>query len=342
MAKNRNKRKIDTSVLLLLILFPVALILVFSKTSLGKNLFQGKLGTVSRVASGWQPDAKGVKEEFRAFTRGLGIAPAITLTIESMTENYRIILPSETPVNGTASFIIKPQRIRQFREDDIEDLVRRGLRCISPYGRPCEKPLYESWTIATNSPEHAWTLKLAGIHPAGRIVLDIGGDSKEIKVQLPRLLPIWSMPISLDSRRGAVALNGHAFYAPRGDSGKRSKGSLISPSFKDNLCGFRVLCVTSDCVWFEIVYSEPASKLVRMRWPSLLVHYTVLDSGQSFSVIRFEGGYEAREGERIIFDEGDSMLLDAGGVLARNAVFFRYRNASGQPVADLLCITPGR
>ena len=53
--------------------------------------------------------------------------------------------------------------------------------------------------------------------------------------------------------------------------------------------------------------------------------------------MRFEGGYTAHAGERIVFQEGDSLIAER--FLAPNTVLFRYRDRYDRPVSDLICIS---
>lgn len=337
--------------------FPVSLVLVpalaagllVMSVSNGYVKLPGLGGAAGGTSRNWKvPDAeKGPdKSSFARFAESLGVVPSIELSIRSTVDEFEVkAAASGTGGRGEGAFVVTPRHWRQFSETPIETLVADGLSCLGPGKRRLDKPLWRSWNVETNVSERAWIVRLHGIRPAGSITLQVGEASDEIRVELPKLFPVWKKPVALFGRDGFMEIGGHRIYAkkyvPRdpASGAPLANKALVAPDFERNLCGFRVLCVTSHCAWLEIVYDAPNPALSRDRWPDLALDYRVLDSGANYSVVRFEGGYEAGTGSSITFPEGDSMLLDAGGILSRNAILFRYRVAAGREAADVLCLS---
>lgn len=338
-----KKNKTPGSVVLVPILLVGFFIMAVKNHYISIPGFGGGSGGSS---NNWKPSSDGPgRDEFKVFSEALGVVPAIALSIRSTTDEYEVRAEaSRTGGRGDGAFVVKPRHYRQFVDAPIEALVEKGLSCFGPGKQPLAHPLWQSWSIETNSTERAWKVALSGIRPAGSITLQVGDASAEIRVELPLLFPIWKKTIALFGRDGFMEVGGHRIYAkkqvPAGRDGKPlANKAIIAPDLERNLCGFRVLCVTSHCAWLEIVYAEPNPALDRDRWPDLSLDYKVLDSGANYSVVRFEGGYEAQLGASITFPEGDMMLLDATGILSRNAILFRYRDSSGREVADVLCLS---
>ena len=336
--------------------FPVSLVLVpvlavgllVMSVSNGYVKIPGLGGRADETSRNWKvPDAeKGPdKSSFAKFSESLGVVPSIELSIRSTVDEFEVkAAASATGGRGEGSFVVTPRHYRQFSETPIAALVEKGLTCLGPGKRELPRPLWQSWNVETNVSERTWTVRLHGIRPAGSITLQVGDASDEIRVELPKLFPIWKKTIALFGRSGFMEVGGRRIYArkhvPHGSDGRPlANRALVAPDFERNLCGFRVLCVTSHCAWLEIVYDEPNPAMARDRWPDLALDYRVLDSGANYSVVRFEGGYEARTGTSITFPEGDTMLLDAAGILSRNAILFRYRDAAGREVADVQCLS---
>lgn len=169
----------------------------------------------------------------------------------------------------------------------------------------------------------------------------------EVREGLPMIPPIWKRPYTFDKGSGKLSFVGVGSLLALGRcaSGEESR-SLVLPSPTDRLCGFRLLGITSQCAWLEVVYTDPVKDSlafpgsIRRRWPPADVDFAALDKGKTLSRVKFGGGYEASPGDSIIFEEGDRLLLDLeGAFLSRNAVLFRYQDKDEQPLADILCLT---
>ncbi len=315
---------------------------------LGKLAYDGRIPIpgfsqkTQTAGNAWKAPSGGPgKEEFKVFSDALGVVPSIELSIRSTTDEFEVKAEaSKTGGRGEGSFSVKPRQYRQFGETPIEALVEKGLASFGPEKQSLDSPLWRSWSIETNASERAWKVNLSGIRPAGSIVLQVGEASDEIRVELPKLFPIWKKSIALYGRAGYMQIGGSRIYARLHVPPGKPNKALIAPDLERNLCGFRVLCVTSHCAWLEVVYSDPnPAAAFRDRWPDLSLEYRVLDSGANYSLVRFEGGYEAKLGDSITFPEGDALLLDKRSVLSRNAILFRYRDPANRPVCDLLCLT---
>lgn len=197
----------------------------------------------------------------------------------------------------------------------------------SPAVRPSEQPPEE---IETQKMDDPFIVRIDQLEEA----------PVEVREGLPKIPPIWKRPLSISKSTGKLTFTGvgSLLALDRCPAGEEDH-CFVKPSPERNLCGFRLLCVTSQCAWLEVVYSEPAEK-IRTRWPSLTIENTIREDGKSFKRVVVEGDIAMEPGMRANFSDRESIILDSeGAFLSRNAVLFHYENDENNSVADVLCIT---
>lgn len=272
------------------------------------------------------PDIK--KAGFAEYKQYLGVRESISITIVDTTTEFAIEARKGTEP-GTGEFVVTPRQY-QFFGEDIEKHVREGLEAVPSDDEPSHRPRWSGWSIETNKAERAWTVRLHGLSGEGRVRLDIATASAFLDTHLPRLLPIWNLTHFVDPRNGIVVIGRHDMEVK----------DVIAPDVSKDLCGFRILSLSSRSVWFEVVNATPSTELTRVRWPDVRIDWRELDNGQSRSMLVFESGHKMIVGDKAVFDEqGDALRLDAGAFLDERAVRLRYLDRHDSFVADLVVVT---
>lgn len=280
------------------------------------------------------------KARFTAYGKSLGVQQSVTITIQSTIEKYTVKeLPPKDP--HFPGFIVIPHG-NNFRSVNIEALVAQGLRSVEPSGKvwPADKPqLWESFSIVTNQTERMWIVQLEGCEASRgegfiKLVIDEAEDSIEVK--LPKVFPIFDKIVDYSRNNQTLQIGQYCMHP----------GEFFPRN--DDYCGFRLLAITNQTVWFELLPGREAppkkSVVRRVLWPNVtdLVDYRY-DNGESEQWIKFGGGKVMKPGDRASFDgDGDSLLLDAdsSGFVDPHTVRFHYTDPAHGVAVDVMAVIP--
>jgi hypothetical protein len=295
-------------------------------------------------------------DDFDRFRSAVEVAAPIVLTIRKTNEEYEILAGAYKRESGIVEFTVKPSSGKPslFVDPAIERKIRAGIGEMDGEGNPIAKnKVFSGFAIATNSAERTWTVKLSGVRP-GIIRLTLPPASKEVKIDLPKLIPLWNASYAFSKQTGDLRLSGLPQPLKALDRcGPDEMGkSMFPPDFRNELCGFRLLCVTQQCAWLEVVYNEPSEILAEQPWwPNATIRWKKLDGGKNKSVVYFGKDKKGKplemvEGTVLDFDKRSkrSLRLDQSSSAsdspfkARNAVLFHFEQ-DGKSAGDVLCLT---
>ncbi len=150
----------------------------------------------------------------------------------------------------------------------------------------------------------------------------------DVKVRRPWLVPVASCRSAMKGKYGsAVFLAG----LERG----LAEGAIISPS--KGKCGYRVLSISDNCVWFEAFYGDdpPEDKLPLGPWPDFSRIDTTPPVPPPGRLLL--GKRQFWPGDAIkLPNSGRYLMVD--DFLEGKGVVFRLLDSSMRPVQDLLCV----
>jgi hypothetical protein len=113
-----------------------------------------------------------------------------------------------------------------------------------------------------------------------------------------------------------------------------AEGEVISPSV--GKCGYRVLSISDNCVWFEAFYDDepPKDKLPHVTWPDFSRIDTISPTPPPGCLML--GKRKFWLGDAIKLPSGCYLMVD--DFLDGKAAVFRLLDSGMRPVRDLLCV----
>lgn len=261
--------------------------------------FVRKLLSPSSLGKTVQPE-KNFKDAFDRYGTFLGLQDVVRLTIVDTTTEYSIVVVENTPP-GIGAFKVTPRVPATFDSTDIESRIE-----LDPGSSP-EPPSWARMSIATNHLERSWIVSLEELSGEGDVKLSLkdADASATLHVRLPELLPVWRHVHYVNPDAGRVVVGDYELAV--GD------GIRHNPS--ERLCGYRILSISGNTLWFQVVYSGKYPSIPRKLWPDLSISLRRLVNGQKFSEVVFESGEAIMPGDRGDFGDGYSIKLDEDGFL---------------------------
>ncbi|MGN0851753.1 MAG: hypothetical protein ACI4Q3_00060 [Kiritimatiellia bacterium] len=180
--------------------------------------------------------------------------------------------------------------------------------------------------------EKGFLVTVAGVKGEGKMGLSYAGLPPvfyDVKLRRMWLVPVAGCRSAVRNRYDA------AVFFPGMERGM-PEGGTISPG--NDKCGYRILSVSDNCVWFEAYYGNepPEDQLPHNVWPDFSRVDTLSPTPPPGRLIF---------GRNRCFWPGDAIKLPNSGfylmvddLLAGKAAVFRLLDATMRPVRELLCV----
>lgn len=271
----------------------------------------------------WEQQAKDL-EAFSEWADGLAEAKISIVRPEV----FQIVRADPNPATAT-HFSWKLQLLSDKLELNATQ-VRSKLELI------CEPEDGVSGKVATVKPlsggEKGFLVTVDSVRGTGKIGLSYAGLPPvyyDVKLRSLWLVPVASCRSAMKGRYES------AVFFPGMETGL-PEGAVISPG--EDKCGYRILSISDNCVWFEAFYgNEPvADTLPHSIWPDFSRVDTQSPTPPPGRLIF---------GKSRCFWPGDAIKLPNSGsylmvddFLAGRAAVFRLLDSAMRPVRELLCV----
>jgi hypothetical protein len=334
-----------------LILLGVALVIMFAiNPDMRRRLFSGRRGRpparapgAARVESAASslPASSG-----RDYVRDIETLTSAFSSGELPTPDIEIV---RSDVFKVETLDTTPTRLRSVRysvmpHSDAHGIDADSLRQqIKLHPGPGVSADMKNVVVTGPANDRLFTVTISRLSGSGPLGLSVGGQPP-VYYDL-RIRDFWPVPVTSivyshnpsvsgtnPGANGWIARVGRIVLKP---------GDVIGPS--SALCGFKVLSVSSRCVWFQAFYDdEPEDGLPPIRWPDLVGIRMTLDGSKPDRVELRAGA--ADDNSRFLWVDdalrfrrtGARIIVDR---LWGNAVRFRYaRGEDGEDTLDILCV----
>lgn len=331
-----------------LILLGVALVVMFTvNPDIRRRLFAGRRGRAPSHA----PGAARVESAASSLTVASGEAYVRDIaSLTSALSSGELPMP-DVEIMRSDAFKIKildasPTRQRSVRYSvtphgdghvTSADNLRQRIRLHHDAGVSADM---KNVVVTRAASDQGFTVTISRLSGSGPLGLSVGGQPP-VYYDL-RIRDFWPVPVTsiVYSRNPSVseANSGANGWVARVGRNVLKPGDVIDPS--STLCGFKVLSVSSRCVWFQAFYDdEPEDGLPPIRWPDLVGVRMTLD-GSKPDRVELRAGTPDDKSRFLWVDDalmfrrtGARIIVDR---LWSNAVRFRYER--GEETIDVLCV----